>query len=318
MESERIPLLFMLLALVAYLVGGGADFGGGVWDLLARGPRARRQRDLIAAEMGPVWEANHVWFVFVFVLLFSAFPPAFAAITQGLFGALTLYAFGIVLRGAAFTFQHYDLDRSHERKWGALFSGASIACPFLLGYMGALLLREQPLDEEPLCAFAIASGLFVLALCSSLAASYLAFAAREPDLARDFRARALLALVAAGALSMLALRLASSAAPRLVLSSERPWLALAIASAPALGLTALWALYTRRFGLARVASAALAAAVVIAWGLALDERIAPPNSTAALTRAQGSTLRFLSLGSIAGFVLLVPSLVLLFRVFRRR
>ncbi|TAJ24786.1 MAG: cytochrome d ubiquinol oxidase subunit II, partial [Planctomycetota bacterium] len=265
---------------------------------------------------GPVWEANHVWFVFVLVLLFSAFPGAFAAIATGLFGALTCYAIGIVLRGAAFTFRHYDLDRARARRWGGLFSAASVACPFLLGLMGALLLRDRPLEDAQLAAFPIASGLFVVALCALLAAVFLAYAASEAALADAFRARASAALVAAGVLSVVSLALARSEAPRLVLSWQRPWLASAIAAAPLCGFAALAALRARRYGLARMLACALATAVVVAWGLALDDRIAPPDYVLERARAPEPVLRFLVGASIVGFAVLVPSLALLFRVFR--
>src|SRR2546423_4023470 len=90
-----------LAGVIAYAVLGGADFGGGIWDLFAAGPRAAQQRAAIAHAMGPVWEANHVWLIFVIVLLFTAFPPAFAALSIALFGPFHLVLVGIILRGAA-------------------------------------------------------------------------------------------------------------------------------------------------------------------------------------------------------------------------
>src|SRR5829696_109108 len=84
-----------LVGMMAYAVLGGADFGGGIWDLFASGPRKDQQRAAIAHAMGPVWEANHVWLIFVIVLLFTAFPPAFAALSVGLFGVFHFVLFGI-------------------------------------------------------------------------------------------------------------------------------------------------------------------------------------------------------------------------------
>src|SRR6186997_1792362 len=97
----------MVVALVIYVLLGGADFGGGVWDLLASGPRKAEQRGLVESEIAPIWEANHVWLILVVVLLFSAFPPAFAAISIALHVPLTLLLLGIVFRGSAFTFRSY-------------------------------------------------------------------------------------------------------------------------------------------------------------------------------------------------------------------
>ncbi len=98
----------MMAALVLYALLGGADFGGGVWDLLASGPRKREQRALIERVIGPIWEANHVWLILVVVLLFTAFPPAFAAISIALHVPLTLFLVGVVFRGSAFSFRSYD------------------------------------------------------------------------------------------------------------------------------------------------------------------------------------------------------------------
>src|SRR3954452_15825226 len=118
-----------LLGLMAYAVLAGADFGGGVWNLPAPGPRRDAQRDAIAHAMGPVWEANHVWLIFVVVLLFTCFPSAYAALSEGLFIPFHLVLLGIILRGAAFVFRAYS-PRSVRRpgrpgrgarRWGAVF-----------------------------------------------------------------------------------------------------------------------------------------------------------------------------------------------------
>jgi hypothetical protein len=108
----------MLVSLTFYALLAGADYGGGVWDLFARGSRANEQRALIAHAIGPIWEANHVWLILVVVILFTAFPPAFATITTALHIPLTLLLIGIVLRGSAFTFRTYDSQRDNvQRRW---------------------------------------------------------------------------------------------------------------------------------------------------------------------------------------------------------
>ena len=130
----------IVVALNAYVVLAGADFGGGVWDLLARGPRRERQRELIAHAIGPVWEANHVWLILVVVLLFSCFPSAFSRLVISLHIPLTLVLVGIVLRGSAFTFRSYGGDDvPAQRHWGRLFASASLVTPLLLGVaLGAI------------------------------------------------------------------------------------------------------------------------------------------------------------------------------------
>ncbi|HEY8923403.1 MAG TPA: cytochrome d ubiquinol oxidase subunit II, partial [Polyangia bacterium] len=132
--SEILLGLIIVAALVLYLALGGADFGGGVWDLLAVGPRRAAQRQAIERAIGPIWEANHVWLILVVVILFTAFPRGFAAITTALHVPLTLFLLGVVLRGSAFTFRATDLN--HDRgqvRWGLAFSLASVAAPWLLG-----------------------------------------------------------------------------------------------------------------------------------------------------------------------------------------
>ena len=122
----------MIASLVLYALLGGADYGGGIWDLFAFGGRAKQQRTLIAKAIGPVWEANHVWIILVIVILFTAFPPAFAAIATALHIPITLLLIGIILRGTAFTFRTYDVQRDDvQRRWSLLFSIASIITPVL-------------------------------------------------------------------------------------------------------------------------------------------------------------------------------------------
>jgi cytochrome d ubiquinol oxidase subunit II len=124
----------IVIALTAYILLAGADFGGGVWDLLAGGQRRERQRELIAHAIGPVWEANHVWLILVVVLLFTCFPSVFSRLAVALHIPLTLILVGIVLRGSAFTFRSYGGDdEPTQRRWGRLFASASLVTPLLLG-----------------------------------------------------------------------------------------------------------------------------------------------------------------------------------------
>src|SRR5689334_12972730 len=124
----------VLVALTAYALLGGADFGGGVWDLFAAGPRRDRQRALIAHAIGPIWEANHVWLILAIVLLFTCFPPAFALLGTVLHLPLTLMLAGIVLRGSAFAFRSFDTERARaQQQWGRLFAVASLITPIVLG-----------------------------------------------------------------------------------------------------------------------------------------------------------------------------------------
>ena len=156
MSAVSLAALVGLGALVLYAVFGGADFGGGVWDLLATGPRASRQRAAITDAIGPVWEANHVWLVFALVLLFTCFPEAFAAISVGLFAPLLLALVGIVLRGAAFVFRNYASDApAVTALWTVVFGIASLLTPFFLGAAAAGLATGRFAWAEP---FALSGG----------------------------------------------------------------------------------------------------------------------------------------------------------------
>ena len=162
----------MLLALVIYALFGGADYGAGVWDLLARGPRATAQRELIAHAIGPVWEANHVWLIIVIVLLFTGFPSAFSAIMTTLHVPLSLMLIGIVLRGSAFTFRSYDNSEVGKRRWNRVFSIPSVVTPMLLGAVIGAIATGQP-------GRALDSGL-PMPLFAFLAAIYLTLETPDP------------------------------------------------------------------------------------------------------------------------------------------
>ncbi len=312
MGPEHVVAAVMLAGLVLYVLGGGADFGGGVWDLLASGPRKKAQRAAIERAIGPVWEANHVWFVFVFVLLFAAFPPAFARVTTALFGPLTLYAIGLVLRGSAFTFRHYEEAEAKRRRFGALFSAASIVCPFLLGEMGALLVRDAPLAADMTSPFAIAGGVFALALVATLAATYLTLEADDEALREDFRKRALASLVVAGVASWIAMLAGRAEAKGLFTHLAGGGTAVV---ASFLGLASLLLVWQRKYVLARIGVALLATSVVVGWGLAKGELLVPPDMTLAASKAHPATLRVLLVSCAIGTLVLFPSLWLLFRVF---
>ncbi len=318
-----------MLALNAYVLLGGADFGGGVWDLLARGPRRDRQRALIADAIAPIWEANHVWLILAVVLLFTCFPPAFARLSVMLHLPLALALLGIVLRGSAFTFRSYDSRRDAvQQRWGAIFAGASVITPVLLGIcVGAIATSRLGGDHAGFVAgyvtpwltpFAVAVGLMTLGLFAFLAAVYLAVEARDPALQEDFRRRGLAAALVTAALAGVAVPLAGHGAPRMfaVLTASRWTLPLHAGTALA-GLAALAALWWRRFRLARVAAAALVSLVLWGWAVGQYPYVVPPELTIGNSAAPPATLRFVLLGLGVGGAVLVPSLAYLYRVFKR-
>src|SRR5215213_5245590 len=134
LDLAEVLAAVLALSLNAYVLFAGADFGGGVWDLLASGSSRERQREVVGHAIGPIWEANHVWLILAIVLTFSCFPPVFARLGTVLHIPLTLMLVGIVLRGSAFTFRTYDeAHDAVQRRWGRIFAGASLVTPVLLG-----------------------------------------------------------------------------------------------------------------------------------------------------------------------------------------
>ena len=325
---EVIVAGLMLVALVFYALLAGADFGGGVWDLLARGPRAADQRALIADAIGPIWEANHVWLILVVVIMFTAFPPAFAVIMTALHIPLTVMLIGIVLRGAAFTFRTYDDQHDRvQRRWSVVFAIASVITPIMLGVcVGAIASGRITVENEIvtsgffaawLAPFPWAVGGFALALFAFLAAVYLTVEAHEPALRDDFRQRALLAALAVGVLALLVFLLAGTGAPRISAGLSASWWAwpLQIATGGA-ALGAIWALWTRRFYLARALAAAQVTLILAGWGAAQYPYLVEPNITIQAAAAPPITLRLLLIALAAGALVLFPSIYVLFRIFK--
>ena len=328
MPLETIIAGVMVASLVLYALLGGADYGGGVWDLFAFGPRARAQRALIAEAISPVWEANHVWLILVVVILFTAFPPAFAVIATALHIPITLLLIGIVLRGTAFTFRTYDVQRDDvQRRWSLVFSIASIITPILLGTtLGAIASGTIRLENGVLksgffmswvAPFPFAVGFFALALFAFLAAVYLTVEARERELQEDFRRRALLAGVAVGLLALTVFLLAKTGAPTVRAGISRSWWAVGLHFFTAIFATgAFVTLWTRRYGVARVCAAAQVTLILLGWAFAQFPHLVEPDVTISSAAAPQVTLELLLGALAAGAILLFPSYYYLFRIFK--
>ena len=320
----------MLISLILYGVMGGADYGGGMWDLLASGVRAQRQRHAIAEAIAPIWEANHVWLILVVVLLFSAFPRGFSAIMIALHIPITAMLIGIVLRGSAFAFRKYDsTDDAVQRRWSTVFGVASFFTPFFQGLtMGALATGDIHLVGDHvttgffagwLTPFAFACGLFALALFAFLAATYMTVDTRsEPDLQQDFRLRAIWAQIASVLLAVLVFITSRDGAPLMYRGLTNWWAPLLLGWTALSALTALLALWFRSFNLARVAAVAQVTIILIGWALAQFPHLVTPNVTIQNAAAPESTLKLLLLALGAGVVVVVPSLLYLLQIFKRQ
>jgi len=326
---EVILAGIMLVSLTFYALMGGADYGGGVWDLLAWGPRAKKQRELIAEAIGPIWEANHVWLILVIVVLFTAFPPAFSAIATALHIPLTLMLIGIVLRGSAFAFRTYDAQKkdSVQRRWGRVFAVASLVTPLLLGVtVGAIASGRISIQGRYvvtdfvrpwLAPFPLAVGVFALVLFAFLAAVYLTLETDDPELREDFRRRALVSAAAVGVLALGVFVLSRTGAPLIRRGLSASWWTWPLQiSTGALAVGAILALWTRRFHAARICAAGQVTLILWGWGLAQFPYLVVPHITIFNAAAPPATLRLLLAALGIGALLLFPSFYYLFRVFK--
>jgi cytochrome d ubiquinol oxidase subunit II len=327
MNLVDVVAAVMFAGVVAYAVFAGADFGAGVWDLTAGGPeRGAPMRKLVDRAIGPVWEANHVWLIFVFVYLWTGFPAAFAAICQTLFVPLALAGFGIVLRGSAFAFRKFAPSFGSAQLFGVLFATSSVLTPFVFGTVaGAVASGRVPLDGSgdrwsswtgP--SSLVGGGLAVLT-CAFVAAVFLTDeAARSDDqsLADRCRARALGAGVVTGIAALAGIAPLENDAPQLFDRLTGRALPLVIVSASG-GLWTLWALWRRRASRARVGAVVAVASVVLGWGVAqypwaLEQRATLEETAASRPTLWGLVIVF----GVAG-VTVLPALAYLYALTQR-
>jgi cytochrome d ubiquinol oxidase subunit II len=325
---ELIVAGFMFVALVFYAVTGDADYGGGMWDLLATGPRADAQRSAIERAIGPIWEADHVWLILIVVILFTGFPSAFAAMMTALNIPFTLMLIGIVLRGSAFIFRKYDIKSKEVKQgWSMLFGAASFFTPFIQGLtLAALSTGEIRIVDGRLATgffagwltpFAFACGLFALALFAFLAATYLTVdTSTERDVQNDFRLRALWSGVALAPIAFVVFITSKEGAPVMYHGLTQWWAPLLIGATLVFAIAALTSLWLRRFALARIAAIAEVTLILTGWSLAQYPRLVTPDITIFNAAAPEITLRLLTYALVAGAIVLFPSLFFLFRVFK--
>jgi cytochrome d ubiquinol oxidase subunit II len=325
----EVPMVFILAGLVAYTVLAGADFGAGLWTLLAGGGRAGRAatRDHARHAMGPVWEANHVWLIFVLVVFWTAYPVAFGSITSTMSIPLFIAAVGIILRGASYALRGQLEAARGQHPVENLFALSSILTPFALGtVVGGIASGRVPVGNaagDPITSWlnptSVVLGVLAVAISGYLAAVYLAADAHrlgERTLEQDFRARALISGLCAGALALAGLLVVRSDAPALFrgLTSDGGLATVGVSAAA--GLMTLFLVWRNKFGPARASAALAVAAIVAGWALTQRPRFLP-GLTIDQAAASRSTLLALIIAVACGGVVLIPSLLLLFRLFLR-
>jgi len=326
MTSTDLVAIVLLLLLAAYTCGGGADFGAGIWDLLAGGrDRGARPRSLVDYAMAPVWEANNVWLVFVLVVTWTGFPPVFEAVMSTAWAAVVLAALGLVLRGAAFAIRKPTTDGVRRWRLGVVFGVASVLTPYFLGsvFGGVASGRVPPGNRQgdPVTSWlnptSVLFGLVGVAAAAFIAASFLVSDARRfraPDLQAYFRRRS---VVSAGMLLLLmavGLLVVRQDAPRLY-DGLTSGLGLGAGVLAAAGILAT-ALLVNRDTLrgTRVVPTVAVAMLLLAWGFAQRPYALPTTLTVDEAAGDPTTMRWLVVVTVVGVLLVGPALALLYRL----
>jgi cytochrome d ubiquinol oxidase subunit II len=325
MHLYDLPLLFALIGLALYTVLGGADFGAGFWQLVAgKGERADEIRDHAHHAMAPVWEANHVWLIFVLTVVWTAYPAAFGSIASTLSIPLFIAGIGIVMRGGAYALRAGTKTAAEQRRVDTVFAVSSVLTPFALGTVIGALASERVHVGNPggslvtswLNPTSIAIGLLAVASGAYTAAVFLSGdAARhgEHALADRFRARALAAGIAAGAVAIAGLVVlhfdAERIFRRLTQGAALPALVVSVIA----GIATLVLVWRRRYEPARYTAALAVAATIAGWAVAQNP-VFLHGLTIRQAAAGHDTLVAVVVSILAGALLLFPSLALLFRL----
>lgn len=325
MFLQSLPMVFILAGLTLYTVLGGADLGAGFWQLATvRRPNARSIRDFAHRAMGPVWEANHVWLIFVLTVFWTSYPKAFGSIMSTLAVALFIALIGIMFRGVSYALREGAANPRESGRIDTIFALSSILVPFALGAaIGGIATNRVPVGNAAgdrwsswLNPTSIVIGTLAVATSAYLAAVYLAADAhhdRELTLERSFRLRALGAGVTAGAIALGGLFVVNGDDHALVHSLLHGRALPAVIVSGLAGLATLLLVYRRRYELGRYAGSLAVAAIVAGWALSRWPTILPGLSVHEAA-AGHDTLVCVVVAVLGGAVLLFPALALLFRL----
>jgi cytochrome d ubiquinol oxidase subunit II len=318
----------LLLALTTYAVFGGADFGAGFWDLTAGGPgRGAQPRAVIERSIGPVWEANHVWLIFILVVTWSAFPSAYESIMLTLFVPLTLAALGIVLRGASFAFRKAVVTVRFRRVFGGAFALSSVLVPFCMGAVaGGIASGHVPSGGkagDPIDSWlnptSLVTGVLAVVAAAYLAAVYLVWDARrfrEYAMGEYFRRRALVSAFAAAVVAVVGLFVLKADASHVfdgLISRALPTAILSVVCG--FGALVLLTRYAARG--ARVLAVLAVAGIILSWGIAQWPYLLPESLTVSAAAAPHGTLVALLVAVGLAVVIVVPGFVLLYLLDQR-
>lgn len=326
----QVVIIFLALSLLTYALFGGADFGAGIIEIFS----GRKTKQTITHAIAPVWEANHIWLILLVVILFMGFPAIYTQMSLYLHIPLVILLIGIVLRGTAFTFRHYDavLDRS-QTYYTIIFMVSSIIAPLLLGVItGALTLgRINPEAENFYDAFMApwlnifcwVLGIFTCCLFSFLAAVYLIGEAESPEVRDQFfriARNANIATVVSGGLVFAAAEWSGLSLISMFMESGGALVAVALAT---LSLPLLWwSLVKRQLILPRLLAGFQTLMILGAWFWVQYPVLLRYRNGEYLgifnTAAPEATMRQLALALLFGSVLILPALFFLLKTFKSR
>ena len=325
MLLQSLPAVFVLAGLALYVVLGGADLGAGFWQLAAaRDPDGGRVREFAHRAMAPVWEANHVWLIFVLTVFWSSYPKAFGSITSTLAVPLFIALLGIVFRGAAYALREGAATPRESGRIDTIFALSSLLVPFALGTaVGGIATNRVPVGNAAgqmwsswLNATSIAIGTLAVATSAYLAAVFLAADAahdREHELERGFRLRALGSGATAGAIALGGIFVVNADDRRLSHSLLGGRALPAVIVSGIAGLTTLLLVYRRRYSPARYGASVSVAAIIAGWSLSRWPTILP-NLSVRQAAAGHDALVCVVVAVLAGGVILCPALAVLFRL----
>jgi cytochrome d ubiquinol oxidase subunit II len=318
----------LMLAVVAYAVFAGADFGAGFWDLTAGGAtRGARPRAAVDASIGPVWEANHVWLIFIFVVLWTSFPEAYASITLTLFVPLTIAALGIVLRGSSFAFRKEVVRTRVRRDFGTAFAISSVLVPYCMGaIIGGIASGRVPAGGkagDPVDSWinptSVLGGVLAVVVVAYLAAVYLVWDSRrigDVQMAEYFRRRAIGSGLVAGLVALAGIAVLHADATYLFGELTSRALPLVLLSAVC-GAGSLLLLIRDAARGARLLAVAAVASVVIGWGVAQWPYILPTSLTVSAAASPSGTLTAVLVAAGLAALLVLPGLTLLYVLAQR-
>ena len=324
MTQATFVAMAMFLGVVIYALFAGADFGSGFYDLTAGDARSgAKVRTLVDNSIGPVWEANHVWLIYILVIWWTGFPRTFAAATTTLFIPLALALTGIVLRGASFAFRKYSATVSQARLFGAIFAASSLISPFFLGTVaGAIASGRVPAEGYGdrigswLNPTSLVGGFLAVATCVFLAGVFLtADAARSGDngLADSLRRRTLAVGVVTGLIVFAGLYPVAHDAPTLT-AGLRTYAAPLLVIALLAGVATVWLVFRRRYAISRIPAAVAVAAVVTGWGVGQYPWLLVDEVTIADAAGADATLTGLLIVVVLAGVIVLPALAYLLRL----